>query len=523
MTVTPASRRAYRAALALVLLGWACVLLRVTFMIRADRHAPHRGWRLEYRAVTSAHQAGGRLAICLPEETRALTVTREWLEHPDYLVSNRRLRHGGRALSALPFYKDRPAFFSAAFSVFPQGRPQERIRQDLSTSQRESYLQEEPGIPANAELTKKILASVRAKNDTPRELVGRLFRFCSRVIVHSLDPENQGGLDALHAKRADALGQSRALVALCRTAKTPARVVTGFVLRRETDARPHHWVEAHLDDGWVAFDPAYGFGPGVPQSYLPVSREETRVVAAVGALSVEQRFSIHLLSQPAPAQILPLGSAWDVLNLTRLPLGMRHSLGLLLLLPFGALITACFRNLVGLQTFGTFTPALLALSLILADWRVGLAILVVILLFAIANRFLIESLQLLLVPRLGVTLTGIVLCLAVCVSLLYAMDLATASQVLLPVVILVMMTERFYVTEAEDSLRQALLLTVGTLAVTAVCYLALWSSLLRETMIRFPEGLLFILALLVVLGRYAGYRLAELVRFRDALREDESP
>ena len=44
----------------------------------------------------------------------------------------------------------------------------------------------------------------------------------------------------------------------------------------------------------------------------------------------------------------------------RLPVQMHDVLEVILLLPLGGLVTAFVRTIVGLRTFGTFTPTLLA-------------------------------------------------------------------------------------------------------------------------------------------------------------------
>jgi len=170
------------------------------------------------------------------------------------------------------------------------------------------------------------------------------------------------------------------------------------------------------------------------------------------------RFSIQRLRVADPKAAVTTGRPTDILLLSRLPVGMQETLAILLLLPVGALITAVFRNIVGLQTFGTFTPSLLALSFLYADWRSGLVILAGVFGIGLAGRSLLDRLRPLMVPRLSVVLTMVVVFTAFVVS--------------------------------------------------ALNYFAL----------TFPEGELFAVAGLLLIGRHSGYRLAELVRFRDLAR-----
>jgi hypothetical protein len=204
----------------------------------------------------------------------------------------------------------------------------------------------------------------------------------------------------------------------------------------------------------------------------------------------------------------------SIIDLTRLPLSMQEILALLLLLPAGALITSLFRNVIGIQTLGTFTPALLALSFVYADWRFGIAVFVFIFTIGLIGRHFLDFMKLLMVPRLSVILTIIVLCLTISVSVLDFLKLSPSVQaVILPIVILTMMIERLYIHSEEDCPLRALQLLAGTLLVSTICFILLKWQYMGSLVVRFPEAQLLIAACLILIGRYSGYRLSELWRF----------
>ena len=149
---------------------------------------------------------------------------------------------------------------------------------------------------------------------------------------------------------------------------------------------------------------------------MPVRRGEDRVVIATGARKLETEFSMAQLPAASLGTAAAEQQLLDLLDLTRLPLEMQRILSLILLIPLGALVTCVFRNIVGLKTSGTFTPTLLALSFVFADWRTGLMVLVVAVVLGIAGRFLIDRLRLLMLPRLSIMLTLVVLCIVFGVS-----------------------------------------------------------------------------------------------------------
>ena len=135
-------------------------------------------------------------------------------------------------------------------------------------------------------------------------------------------------------------------------------------------------------------------------------------------------------------------------------------------MPFGALITTIIRNVVGIGTFGTFSPALLAMSFIYANWQTGVAILLIVIMAGVVSRSFLERLRLLAVPRLSIILTIVILCVVFGMSILYYLlpEIVT-DAVLLPMVILTMLIERFYVTTEEDGLMYTVKLAAGTLMV----------------------------------------------------------
>jgi len=194
----------------------------------------------------------------------------------------------------------------------------------------------------------------------------------------------------------------------------------------------------------------------------------------------------------------------------------------MLLLPLGALITAFFRNVIGIRTFGTFAPALLAISFIYAAWGTGIVLLIVVVMTGLVGRSLLEKLHLLMVPRLSIVLTLIILCVAFSVSLLDYLEWTHSAQaVLLPLVILTILIERFHVTAEEDGIAFALQLVVGTTIVSAFCYLLLkWDDIGRLLLV-YPEAHFFTIAVFILIGRYSGYRLVELWRFRDLVKSNK--
>jgi peptidoglycan/LPS O-acetylase OafA/YrhL len=131
-------------------------------------------------------------------------------------------------------------------------------------------------------------------------------------------------------------------------------------------------------------------------------------------------------------------------------------------------------------------------------------------------RFYLEKLRLLLVPRLAAVLTVVVL-LMLSISIVgHALDLETGLSIaLFPMVILTMVIERMSIVWDERGPSAALTEGVGSLIVAMVAYVVMSIDELEHLLFVFPELLLIILGLCLLLGRYTGYRLTEMVRFSE--------
>ena len=66
----------------------------------------------------------------------------------------------------------------------------------------------------------------------------------------------------------------------------------------------------------------------------------------------------------------------------------------------------------------------------------------------------------------------------------------------------------------EIGAAQALTQGLGTLVAASLTYIIVSSRLVEHLVFVFPELLLIVLAITILLGRYTGYRLLELQRFR---------
>ncbi len=380
---------------------------------------------------------------------------------------------------------------------------------------RQLYLESEPQIPADHPAIQSVVQQAFADITDNDKLLETIADFCEKKITVSPVDGETDALGALHQGKATAIGRARAMTALCRAVKIPARIVSGFVLTHAPDAHPHFWMEAFLNKKWIPFDLENGFRRELPAQYLPVRRGGNAIIQLYGGSDLVQSYSVASIAAPRGILGSDRRRFIETMDLTRLPVSTQDSLIILLLLPLGALLTTLFRNLIGIRTIGTFTPTLLALATVYADRRIAAIIFLIVVVIGIGGRALLPGLKLMKVPRLSVVFTLVALTMAFSISVLDFVSAQPAGHlVLLPMVVLTTIVDRVYSVADENSKRVALLRLFWTIVVALCCVLIFQWGRVGRLLLFYPEIHLITLAVLLLLGLYDGRKLTDISYFR---------
>ncbi|MFP4131218.1 inactive transglutaminase family protein [Thiohalospira sp.] len=359
--------------------------------------------------------------------------------------------------------------------------------------------------PPNEEAARDLVERARARSAGAASLARQLI-----AAFGDADGESQRLLETSYSR-------PELLVRLLADAEIGARVVHGLELadgRRRQSLEP--WLEVYTEEGPVLFDPESG-ERGRPDDLLLWERGGEAVLAVEGGEDSRVHFSMLRHREPAARAVRSHLGGEGLLDLTihALPLEEQALFKTLLLIPVGALVVVILRVLVGVSTSGTFMPVLIALAFMRMSLATGLIAFTLVVATGLLIRGWLSRLNLLLVARVSAVIITVIAIMAVFSVMAWELGLNQAMTItFFPIIILAWTIERMSVLWEEEGGHEVLVQGGGSLLTAVLAYLAMDNPWVRHLTFNFPELQLALLALILLLGSYTGYRLLELRRFR---------
>ena len=190
---------------------------------------------------------------------------------------------------------------------------------------------------------------------------------------------------------------------------------------------------------------------------------------------------------------------------------------LLAAMPLAAALIVAARVLVGLQTFGVFAPVLLSIALVQTGIPAGLFVFGTMIVAGLLAQLALRPLMLPRVARLAVVLSlgaGILLAVSHFVA---DPSVSSAWATAFPIVVVSVVIERFWEMWEQEGFGEASKTGFLTLVIAMLACPLLVASPVRWLSAEMPVvPVVAGAAVCVLLGRYRGLRLSELVRFRPA-------
>ncbi len=382
-----------------------------------------------------------------------------------------------------------------------------------------------PKYPPKPEYAEPYGSAVRGILDEVREESADIATFTRELLLRLSSPAADENVHLIREGIDDPNEWALRVVDILRGARIPSRIAYGLRLGdSRNQARLEPLLVVHNEKQWIYFDLESG-ERGLPPGFLIWYEGDAPLIEAEGVSKLpEIVFSVtrtyREVVEVARRRAGQRGSRLIEFSLLSLPVNLQNVYRILLMVPLGALLMVVLRNVVGLRTFGTFMPILIALAFRETQLLWGIILFVLLVGLGLGFRFYLEQLRLLLVPRLAAVLT-IVLIVMAAISIFSAQAgmQRGLSVALFPMVILAMVIERMSIVWEEHGPAEAMIQGLGSLVVASLGYLVMTQPLLIHLVFVFPEVLLVVLGIVLLLGRYTGYRLSELWRFRSAVQD----
>jgi len=191
---------------------------------------------------------------------------------------------------------------------------------------------------------------------------------------------------------------------------------------------------------------------------------------------------------------------------------------LLLMLPVIATLLACFKQIIGITTFGLYTPSIIALSFLALGPGVGLLFLLFILITGYATRAFMRRWRLLHIPKVAIILTVVSLTVLVLLGIGTFYDITLSGDTIFVLLIMSTLAETFLTVKAEEGLWGAIIGVSETVIAALACVCIVQWTLLQSVILAYPETVLLTILINIALGRWTGLRVVEYFRFREVFR-----
>ncbi|YCO02706.1 inactive transglutaminase family protein [Vibrio sp. VNB-15] len=460
-------------------------------------------WDVEARIEFNANGNEVKASLAAPHTQNGYTLIGESASSPGYGVSYVNSDSGRRAeWSIRQATGAQTIYYKAQFLVDPQAKVDEQ--------------------PPTGEITKPTLSAPQqaAANALIERAMSRSadnVTFARELIKTLNDPDSQNSALLLNDfDRTDALHK------ILLTAGVQSKIVGVIELedgRRRQAIQP--MVQVWSGEEWVLFSPNSEQAAAQP-NLLVWDESNVSLLDLVGGKNSQVHFSM-IKQEVTPQQATDNKVEADgLLNLSihSLPLEEQAMFKTIMLIPIGALIVVFLRVIIGLKTSGTFMPVLIAVAFVQTQLVTGIVGFLLIVGTGLIIRSYLSRLNLLLVARISAVIITVIMIISVFTVVAFKIGLTEGLTItFFPMIILSWTIERMSILWEEEGAKEVVLQGGGSLLTAVLVYLAMTNVYIQHLTFNFIGLQLIVLAGILLLGTYTGYRLTELRRFKP-LAED---
>ncbi len=461
-------------------------------------------WDIEARIEFNAMDKPVKVSLAAPNTQQGFTLIDETSSSPGYGVAYVQSGIGRRAEWSIRHASGlQTIYYKAQFLVDTQAKA------DIVPPDTKAMLPAIYNGPQHAAAQAVIEAASQrsADNETlTRELI--------RAIN---DSENQNASLLLNDST-----RVKTIAKLLTYAKVPNKTV-GVIYLEDGRRRQNiiKMIQIWNGDNWVLFNPESGT-QGKAEYALIWDESNVSLLDVMGGKNSQVHFSMIAQNISLSSAIEGKITADNLLNFSihSLPLEEQAMFKTIMLIPIGALIVVFLRIMIGLKTSGTFMPVLIAVAFFQTQLLTGIIGFLLIVGTGLIIRSYLSRLNLLLVARISAVIIAVILIIATFTVVAFRIGLTEGMSItFFPMIILSWTIERMSILWEEEGAKEVILQGGGSLLTAILIYLAMTNNYIQYLTFNFIGVQLIILAAILMLGNYTGYRLSELRRFK-SMTED---
>ncbi len=191
-----------------------------------------------------------------------------------------------------------------------------------------------------------------------------------------------------------------------------------------------------------------------------------------------------------------------------------NTIFLILLTPFLAFLVSFMRIVVGLPTLDMLVPIALSFAFVAVGTTVGLLVLVAVLCASYVAKMSLSKLRIMFYPKRSLSMVFLALSVFIALSVGVWLEFERILSVsIFPILILMLLGDMIVSVQLHKSAAETFVITTTTIFIGLVGYAAATSTTIQDVVILYPEIVLLVIPLNLLIGRYFGLRVLEMFRF----------
>lgn len=187
---------------------------------------------------------------------------------------------------------------------------------------------------------------------------------------------------------------------------------------------------------------------------------------------------------------------------------------LILILPLLATAVVFFKHVVGVPSLAMLLPIALSITLVATGLVAGLILLAAIVLTSTFARIILRRLRIMQFAKMALTIFIVSVGILITLTVSAQIGILAVTQIsIFPVLLLILLSQNMVELQIDRSITDILMISAITISLGVLGYFLLSYEPIRNFVILYPEVMLLLIPINILIGRYFGLRFTEYFRF----------